>query len=220
MKIALKMLDIKSIREIDGYWSTDDYIELLEEFNYQEAKDSSPSELRELLEMAITDFEPHEAAEILLRYKCSEKLNEGQIKNLSHEMLDDNESEEYPDISLHYPIFCINQLLYKSYNGIFQNGKASKMEFELSLKESTDTRVTKEIVLMTIGKILNKNSLALRLFEDQFKGEVPFQDAEKILWELHSKGQNFYAAITSDYWINEEDLIEEEFAGTINLFED
>ncbi len=220
MKISLKILDIKSIREIDGYWSKEDYINLLEEFNYSEAKDSSPSELRELTEMAITDFEPHEAAEILLRYKFSGKLNEGQIKNLSHEMLDDNESEEYPDISLHYPIFCINQLLYKSYNGVFQNGKATKLQFELSLRESANSGVTKEIVLMAFGKIIDDNSLVKRLFEDQFNGEVPFNDAEMILWELHSKGQNIYTLITSDYWINQEDLIEEEFTGTIDLFED
>ena len=92
MRINLKILDIKSIREVSGYWSPEDYIKLLEEFNYPEAKDSNPSELRELIEMAIADYEPHEAAEILLRYKLSGKLNEGQIKNLSHEMLEDNES--------------------------------------------------------------------------------------------------------------------------------
>ena len=220
MKIVLNILNIKSIREIAGYWSSEDYINLLEEFNYSDAKDASPSELRELLEMAITDFEPHEAAEILLRYKFKGKLNEGQIKNLSHEMLDDNEAEEYPDISLHYPLFCINQLLYTSFNGVFQNGRATKIEFELSLRELLNTSVTKEIVLMAFGKIMNNNSLVKRLFEDQFNGEVPFEDAEKILWELHSKGQNIYTLITSDYWINEEDVIEEEFAGTIELFED
>lgn len=220
MRVILKILDIKTIREIHGYWSADDYMNLLEEFNYSEAKDSPPSELRELIEMAITDFEPHEAAEILLRYKFSGKLNEGQIKNLSHEMLDDNESEEYPDISLHYPMFCINQLLYKSYNGVFQNGKATKMEFELSLRESANTTVTKEVVLLAMGKLLDDNSLVKRLFEDQFRGEEPFRDAEKILWELQSKGQNIFSLITSDYWINQEDLIEEEFAGPLNLYED
>jgi hypothetical protein len=220
MRAALKILDIKTIREIHGYWSVDDYMNLLEEFNYSEARDSPPSELRELIEMAITDFEPHEAAEILLRYKLSGKLNEGQIKNLSHEMLEDNESEEYPDISLHYPMFCINQLLYTSYNGVFQNGKATKMEFELSLRETANTTVTKEIVLMAIGNLLDDNSLVKRLFEDQFNGIEPFPDAEKLLWELQSKGQNTYALITSDYWINQEDLIEEEFIGLLNLFEE
>ncbi len=220
IRVILKVLDIKSIREISGYWSTEDYMKLLEEFNYSEAKDSPPSELRELCEMAITDFDPHEAAEILLRYKFSGKLNEGQIKNLSHEMLDDNESEEYPDISLHYPMFCINQLLYQSFNGVFPNGKATKMEFELSISGSANTGVTKELVLMAMGKILDENSLIKRLFEDQFNGEVPFQDAEKILWELQSKGKNTYTLITSDYWINQEDLIEEVFTGTIDLFED
>jgi hypothetical protein len=33
----------------------------------------------ELLSMAITDFEPNEAAAIVLDYKLSDSLNEGQI---------------------------------------------------------------------------------------------------------------------------------------------
>lgn len=220
MKIYLKILDTKTIREIHGCWSADDYIKLLEEFNYPEARNSPPSELRELMEMAISEFEPQEAAEILLNYKLGGKLNEGQIKNLSHEMLDDNESEEYPDISLHYTMFCINQLLYRSYNGVFQNSKATKMEFELRLMGSPNTAITKEIVLMSFGKILDDNSLIKRLFDDQFRGREPFPDAEKLIWELQSNEQNTFTIITSDYWINQEDLIEEEYTGPLNLYED
>jgi hypothetical protein len=37
--------------------------------------------LSELLSMAITDFEPNEAAAIVLDYKLSDSLNEGQIQH-------------------------------------------------------------------------------------------------------------------------------------------
>jgi hypothetical protein len=39
--------------------------------------------LPELLEMAISDYEPNEAAEIVLAYKLGEELNEGQIEQIS-----------------------------------------------------------------------------------------------------------------------------------------
>jgi hypothetical protein len=46
--------------------------------------------------MAITDFEPNEAA-IVLDYKLSDSLNEGQIQQISNDMLIDKISEEYPE---------------------------------------------------------------------------------------------------------------------------
>ena len=87
MKYLIKIIDIKSTDELDGAWSNDDFIELLERFEYPDAEQLKTTELKEYLFMAISDFEPNEAAAILLDYKLSDKLNEGQIDNLSHEML-------------------------------------------------------------------------------------------------------------------------------------
>jgi len=132
-------------------------------------------------------------------------------------MVDDNESEEYPDISLHYPLFNINQLLYKSYNGIFPNSKATRIEFEFNLVGGGGMEVTKEIVLKSISKGLSDTTLILRLFEEQINGEEPFPEAEKIIWELHELGMNRYTLITSDYWISDEDFIDYVYSGTIEL---
>src|SRR5690606_24531077 len=107
------------------YWTPQDYIQLLEKFNFPDAASASPDSLAELLAMAITDFEPNEAAAIMLEYKLSEQLNEGQIQQISNDMLLDKISEEYPDITLHAPLFHINQLLYKAFNGKFPNAKAT-----------------------------------------------------------------------------------------------
>ncbi len=170
--------------------------------------------------MAISDFEPHGAAEILLKYKLNKELNPGQIQNLSHEMADDNEAEGNPDIALHYALFNINQLLYSAFNGIFPIAKATKVEFEISFKEDSTITVSKELALKAVCSGLTDNSPILRLFEDQLKGKEPFSDAEKIVWELHNAGSSKYTMITSDYWINKEDFIEHEFAGSIKLFED
>jgi hypothetical protein len=217
LKYNLKITDVKTIHEIRGYWTGDDYLNLLEELDYADAKDSDPSELRELVEMALSELESHESAEILLRYKLEGELSDGQIENLSHEMADDNEAEEYPDIELHYPLFNINQLLYRSYNGIFPNSKATKIEFELNLIGGGNTAVTKEVVLKAFGKGLSDTSLIIRLFEDQINGEAPFPEAEKIIWELHDHGQHKYTLITSDYWLNDEDLMDYNYSGTLQF---
>ena len=91
MKFALKIHEAKSISEISDYWTNDDFMNLLEELDFEDARNSDPAELRALLEMALSDLEPHEAAEALLKYKLKDKLNAGQIQNISHEMLEENE---------------------------------------------------------------------------------------------------------------------------------
>ena len=220
MKFTIKVNEVKSIDEITGYWTDDDYINILEELEFSDTISSNPSELRELLEMAISDFEPHESAEILLRYKLKEELNGGQIQNLSHEMADDNEAEGNSDIALHYTLFNINQLLYAAFNGIFPNAKATKVEFELSFKEDPKIIVTKELALKAVCSGFSENSPILRLFENQLNGKEPFTDAEKIVWELHNAGSSTYTMITSNYWINKEDFVEREFSNSIKLYED
>ena len=221
MKFTIKINEVKSTDKIPGYWNNDDYINLLEELEIPDAKNSKHSELLELLEMAISDFEPHEAAALLLKYKLNDELNSGQIQNLSHEMADDNEAEGNPDISLHYALFNINQLLYTAFNGIFPNAKATKVDFELSLKDvDSNITVSKELALKAVCSGLTDNSPILRLFKDQLNGKEPFSDAEKIVWELHSSGSNNYTMITSDYWINKEDFVDREFSGSIKLYQD
>lgn len=69
--------------------------------------------------MAITDFEPKEAAAIVLENKLSEELIKGQVEQISNDMLLDKISEEYPEINLHSRLFHFNQLLFKAFNGKF-----------------------------------------------------------------------------------------------------
>jgi hypothetical protein len=71
---------INTVEEIKDYWSDDDYVQLLGKFAYPEASSAKKENLSELLSMAITDFEPNEAAAIVLDYKLSDSLNEGQIQ--------------------------------------------------------------------------------------------------------------------------------------------
>ena len=63
-------------------------------------------------------------------------------------------------------------------------------------------------------------SSLLYLFKNQLNGKEQFCDAEKIIWELHTDEQNRYTIITSDYWINKDDIIEHEFCVSLKQFQD
>ena len=198
MKYAIKIRKIPTLNELENAWNIQDYKQLLERFNFPDAQSNDPKELIELLFMAITDFEIHESAAIVLDYTLSEHLTEGQIEQLSHEMLLDKVSEEYPVISLHKALFNTNQLLYKAYNGKFHNAEATIVDFEITALDDAESDISKEIVLKCFAKNLDNHSLILRLFKNQINAIEAFEEANDVIWELQ-KMDSFYRLITSDY---------------------
>lgn len=214
MKFQIKINSFKTIDEVSDYWSTADFIKLLDLFGFPDAESASEETLRELLLMAITDYEPNEAAAIILEYKLSDELNKGQIEQISNDMLLDKIAEEYPEINLHGTLFHINQLLFKAFNGKFPNTKASQFECTITpLGKENDIELTKEVTLKLLNEGLSDSNLIKRLFGEKMTGPTPFPEAEDILWDLTpSDGQNF-KILTSEYWLGQEDLIAEEFEG-------
>ena len=220
MKFNITIKNVKTVEEITDYWQNQDYIYLLEQFNYPDAKTVNPENLKEMLLMAITDFETNEAAGIILTYKLSERLNEGQIAQISNDMLIDKVSEEYPEIDLHYDLFNINQLLFKAYNGKFPNAKATVLDFSMVSKDGYDKEITKEIVLKSFNKGISDGNLIKRLFEEQLTTDKEFKEAEAVLWELNKKNVTDFTLITSEYWLNKEDFVTPEFEGICLLPEE
>lgn len=215
MKYHIIINGVKTVEQLDNAWTNADYIALLDRFGFPDAANSKPEELKELLAMAITDFEPQEAAAIVLDYRLSEHLNEGQIDQISNDMLIDKVSEEYSDISLHHQLFNINQLLYHAYNGTFLSTKATIVEFQITPNEE----VTKETVLKALDKTLAKNSIIKRLYADQLAGKIAFDDAESIIWDLQPKGDNGYVMTTSEYWMSRDEFTEAEYDVEVIPFE-
>lgn len=213
MNFTIKLKKVRTIEKLEAYWTKEDYINLLELFEFSDASSVAEEELFDMLSMAISDYEPDEAAEIVLSYKLNGLLSEGQIKNLSHEMLEDKVAEEYPNIALHYPLFNINQLLYEAYNGKFPKTLASIIDLELSFGGKVE--ITKEIVLRCVSDLLSDKSLLKRLFNEQLDSEKELNDADGIIWELEPKGDNIYQIISSDYWLNDEDFKIEECSGVL-----
>ncbi|MBA3899574.1 MAG: hypothetical protein H0X62_05065 [Bacteroidetes bacterium] len=212
MKFKIEINNTTTIEEVNDYWSTVDYIKLLEKFDYPDAEKASKDTLKELLSMAITDFEPNEAAAIVLEYKLSEELNEGQIHQISNDMLLDKIAEEYPEISLHSTLFHINQLLYKAFNGKFPNTKATLIDCSIKpLEDYGKINFTKEMVLKLLGPGLSDSNLIKRLFTEQMSENKPFEEAENIIWELKNEANQNFKILTSEYWLSVDDLISNDF---------
>jgi hypothetical protein len=221
LKYKIIIINATTVDEIPGYWTAKDYINLLEKFNYPDAEKASKETLEELLCMAITDFEPNEAAAIILEYKLADSLNDGQIQQISNDMLLDKIAEEYPEMSLHATLFHINQLLYKAYNGKFPNIKATIIDCSISAADKDgETEITKEIILRLLNNGLSDSNLIKRLFKEQMSGNIPFPEAENILWELKATGGKNFKILTSEYWLNKDDLLANEFEGEYEEVQD
>ena len=219
MKYAIKIHKISTVDTLPNAWNQKDFQELLERFDFPNAESTDLNELKELLFMAISDFEPDEAARIVLDYKLSEALTEGQIDQLSHEMLLDKISEEYPEIHLHEALFNVNQLLFKAYNGKFPNTKATLVDFEISPLGNATKEIDKEIVVKCFAKNLVKNNVALRLFGHQLDADEAFEEANDVIWQLLPT-ENGYRFITSEYWMDKDEFLAETFEASIDFFQE
>ena len=220
MKYSVKINSVKTVDELEDSWNNADFTELLKIFGYSEAATVKQNELKEFLLMAITDSEPREAAALMLAYKLSETLNEGQIDNLSQEMLREKVSENYSDIYIHKHLFAINQLLYKAYNGKFPDAKAIITQFEMKPEQDDEAELTKELALKALRIGLSESNLINRLFKEQLDGNVSFPEAEGILWKLKPKGNFQYEMVTSEKWLGKEDFENMEYECDVTAFQE
>ena len=219
MKFTVKIDSATTIEEIQDYWKNEDYANLLGLFDFPDANTIKTENLKEMLFMAISDFEPNEAAKIILTYKLSENLNEGQIDQISNDMLLDKICEEYPEIDLHFDLFNINQLLFKAYNGKFPNAKATLVKFSLEPLEQSEEEITKEVILKSFNRGLSDSNIIKRLFSDQMSTDLRFEEAEDIVWKLEKADNNNFSLVTSEYWMNKDEIIASEFEGECLLAE-
>lgn len=219
MKYKVNLIDVTSIDEIDGKWSHDDYVELLDVFEYGDPGDASDQDLKELLYMAITDFEPQEAAELILKHKLGNELNAGQIEQISNDMLKENVAEHYSDISFHSRLFDINEFLYKAYNGKFPHAKASVVKVKIVPHHKSDIIMDESLVLRCLAPIIDDHAVIKRLYKNQLIGEEVFDEAADIIWYFKDLGNDEYQIITSDYWINNQDFTASEIEVKIDTEE-
>jgi len=214
MKYNIKINSIKTVDEIPGYWTTEDYLQLLEKYNFPDAGTAKKETLHELLLMAITDFEPKEAAIIVLTHKLGDLLTEGQIEQISNDMLIDTVCEEYPEIALQYALYNCNQLLYKAFNGTFPSANATIIDCAITpIVGSPAIKITKEMLLKLFSNGLSDRNILKRLFSEQMNENADFPEAEGIVWNLESKDLINFSVSTSANLLKDEDFPALEFEG-------
>jgi hypothetical protein len=215
MKYQITIDDFDSIDEIENKWNHDDYVNLLELFEFGDTGDATDQDLKELLFLAISEYEPQEAAEIVLRYKFNDEMNDGQYDQVSNDMLKENVAEKHSDISLHSRLFDVNEFLYKAYNGKFPHAKASVIKFTATTTSKEATELDKTAALRLLSAAIDPHSILQRLFKDQISGEEEFPEADDIAWYFDKTGDHSYQLITSDYWISSDELTQSEFEATL-----
>ena len=219
MKYIITIEEVQTVDEIKEFWTNEDYVQLLEMFDYPDADDTGSESLRELLFMAIADFEPSEAAGIVLKYKLGEKLTEGQIGQISNDMLLDKVCEEYPEMELQAPLFHINQLLFKAYNGKFPSSSATIIKCLINSQDVPEKNLNKEMILRILNDGLSERNIVKRLFEEQMKGNLEFPEAENIIWDLQNPERDKYRITTSWNLIKKEEIISSEWEGELTVSE-
>ncbi|SKB25151.1 hypothetical protein [Maribacter arcticus] len=203
-------ISFKTISELPGYWTEAKYLDLLELMDYDNPASLDKAEIKDMCLMSLTDNEPDDAAKIVLTYVFGNKLNKGQIDNLSNEMLEEKLWEEYADLSLHEEFFAVHQLLYDAFEGTFPHPEA--VSFQLKVQETSknsypifDTYPEATLVRLLVGG-LPDNSVINRLFDDKIEGDK-FQEAKDILWQLkltkNDTGELIADVISSHYWFKD-----------------
>ncbi len=207
---SIEPIKFSIISELPKAWNPQNYTELLEAMDFEEAAGIAPEELKEMCLLSLTDHDPADAAKIVLKYRMGDHLNDGQIDNLSNEMLDEKIWEEYADLSLHEDFFNVSQLMYEAFNGKFPNPEAARFQIKIKASNPADLHVFKKdaeaplIRLLVAG--MPENTLISRLFEGQLV-EGAFAEATDIIWQLHKQEESTdsvtFTIISSLYWFSD-----------------
>jgi len=223
---TIESVKFETIEELPGAWNDDDYKQLLEGMEYGDASDLSSLELKEMCMLSLSDNEPDEAASTVLQHIFGERLNQGQIDNLSHEMETEKVWEEYAELSMHEEFFNATQLLYKAYNGKFPHPEAIRFKMKVTSKEKTGMEIFERDVETFLIRLLVQdmpdNTLIKRLFDEELKGG-DFKDAKDIIWQYTQEDgdddSRVFEIISSTYWFDDLKYTEA-FEATLEAEED
>lgn len=222
----IEPVKFETIEELPHAWSDDDYKKLLDTAEYGDTSDLSSQELKEMCLLSISDNEPDEAAKLILAYVFGERLNQGQIDNLSHEMETEKVWEEYAELSMHEEFFNATQLLYKAFNGKFPHPEAVRIKIRITSKEKKGVEIfendTEAALIRVLVQGMPENTLINRLFDEELKSG-DFKDAKDIIWQYNQEAaednSQVFEIISSTYWFDDLKYTED-FEATLETEED
>lgn len=214
-QFKVELLKFSTITELPNAWSPKHYKELLEIMDYGDVSEISSEELKETCLILLSENEPEEAVTIILKYIFNDRLNDGQISNLSNEMQDEKIWEEYADLSFHEEFFNATQLLYEAYNGKFPHPEAVQFKFKVNAVKTEDLNIfesqTESAVVRLLANGMPDNALIKRLYNDELVGEE-FNEAKNIIWQLKTEEKDAnsitFNLISSSYWFKDLKYVE------------
>lgn len=217
MKTGFKIerLKSKTLHVLDNAWTLQNYKELLDLMEYGDTDSLQADDAKDLCLMSLSDYEPEDACSLVLSYVLGEKLNEGQINNLSHEMQEEKMWEEYADISLHESFFNVGQLLYQAYNGKFPHPESVYFQLKITANKAFDLQLfdteIEEAIVRLLAQGMPANSKINRLYPEELKG-ADFPEAKDIIWQYKKSATEgnwlTFDIISSLYWFEELKYIE------------
>jgi len=207
---TVERLSFQHLAALPDAWQNADYLALLNALSYDNPEAIAPAELKEMTQLALTDLEPAEAAEVVLGHVAGEALTKGQTEQLAHQMPTEKLWEENPNFALHQKFFNATQLLYDAYNGKFPHPQAVEFKVKLTAADPADLALLDHepaaALLRLLAPGLSDRALLHRLFGDQLAGGE-FAEASDILWQLTPSEKTdasvVYDIISSDYWLEE-----------------
>ncbi|MFC7357211.1 hypothetical protein ACFQO1_05905 [Jejudonia soesokkakensis] len=209
-KIEIIKQQYKTIERIPDSWKPTDFTAVLKLLEYDDVATLAENELEEMTILALSDLEPHEAAELLMQYIFSkDELNKGQIQNMGNEMQTEKAWEEYAGIELHKQFFIVGDLLYKTFGGgTFPHPEAVELTVQLTFANEHAVQEFKKSepsnILKVIALGLPETVVLNRLYKEHLQ-EEEMEEASHILWQTQLESDGgltlTYRIISSEYWV-------------------
>ncbi|MEL4456262.1 hypothetical protein [Lutimonas vermicola] len=217
-KYSVDLLELKEIQDMTEAWTFDDFFGLLSYMEYDDAASVPQNELKEMVCLALSDFETEDAAIKILEFRLEEKLNKGQRQNLAEELKEDRLWEEYSDITLHEELFNVACLLYWTFPKHFSTPDMVRLKVRIvSLnKESKNNLIhpTPSFLARILNDGMDNSNIMYRLFGDNITSNS-FPESEHIIWKFEESGfseeenSNTFIIYTSWNWVRKLKGVEE-----------
>ena len=205
----VSILTIQEIHSLPDAWSHADYQNILERADFDDWSELDPSELKEYTLLTLQDLEPDEAAELVLKHKFQDRLKDGQIQNMAHEMMEEKLWEEYSDIRFHKELYHCSVLMRAVFPRQFPETDAMKCQLAVSAQHQSGKELIhhldKPFLARLIAHGMDDHAVINRLFDEQIAG-ASFAEAESIIWDFASDVAEDKATVTiysSTYWLHD-----------------
>ncbi len=206
----VEVRDFSTLQEIDGAWKTADFAALLDAMEFGDHSQLGDDEMREMCLMSLQDQEPEEAAYLVLKHVIGDDLREGQLRNMSNEMLNEKLWEEYVDPGFHERLFNVGSVLYAAIPSRFPKTDAVRVRLKVAAQDTTSREhlnpvPTEALLVRLLADGMEANAVLHRLYGEQLTGPV-FPNADEIVWIVNANSDGddvlMIEVISSGYWLD------------------